>query len=52
MDDDELFMDEDDRVRLSNMSEKEREIEIFKRIEKREMLKTRSRACIFCLCTF
>lgn len=45
MDDDELFMDEDDRVRLSNMSEKEREIEIFKRIEKREMLKTRSEVC-------
>merc|ERR1712029_611341 len=39
--DDELMGDEDDRKRLEEMNEKEREEEIFKRAEKREMLKKR-----------
>uniref|UniRef100_A0A915LKF9 Uncharacterized protein n=1 Tax=Meloidogyne javanica TaxID=6303 RepID=A0A915LKF9_MELJA len=42
-DDDEfdLSMDEDERERFNQMSEKEREIEIFKRLEQRELMKTR-----------
>ena len=39
--DDELMGDEEDRRRLEEMNEKEREEEIFKRTEKREMLKKR-----------
>uniref|UniRef100_A0A914C107 Plus3 domain-containing protein n=1 Tax=Acrobeloides nanus TaxID=290746 RepID=A0A914C107_9BILA len=39
--DDDMIADEDDRERLNMMSEKEREIEIFKRIERRELLKAR-----------
>lgn len=39
--DDELMGDEKDRERLSKMTEKEREQEIFNRLERREMLKTR-----------
>ena len=39
--DDELMGDEEDRKRLEMMNEKEREEEIFKRAEKREMLKKR-----------
>ena len=39
--DDDIFLDEEDRLRLNMMSEKEREIEIFKRIEKREVRKAR-----------
>merc|ERR1712061_950111 len=39
--DDELMGDEEDRRRLEEMNEKEREEEIFKRAEKREMLKKR-----------
>lgn len=39
--DDELMGDEEDRKRLEEMNEKEREEEIFKRAEKREMLKKR-----------
>jgi len=34
-------MDEDERERFNQMSEKEREIEIFKRLEQRELMKTR-----------
>ena len=33
--------DEEDRARLEEMNEKEREEEIFKRAEKREMMKKR-----------
>ena len=33
--------DEEDRERLENMTEKEREEEIFNRMEKREVLRTR-----------
>ncbi|XP_050540392.1 RNA polymerase-associated protein Rtf1 [Daktulosphaira vitifoliae] len=39
--DDELMGDEEDRERLAQMTEKERETEIFKRIEAREIMKTR-----------
>merc|ERR1712241_832835 len=39
--DDELMGDEEDRRKLEEMNEKEREEEIFKRAEKREMLKKR-----------
>jgi len=39
--DDELMGDDEDRKRLEEMNEKEREEEIFKRAEKREMLKKR-----------
>jgi RNA polymerase-associated protein RTF1 len=33
--------DEEDQARLTQMTEKEREQEIFKRIEQREVMKTR-----------
>ena len=36
-----LMGDAEDRARLEKMSEKEREQELFNRIEKREVLKTR-----------
>ncbi len=36
-----LMGDEKDRERLEKMTEKEREQEIFNRLERREMLKTR-----------
>lgn len=39
--DDDLMGDEDDRTRLESLSEKERETEIFKRIERRDVMKTR-----------
>ena len=39
--DDNLIGDEADRERLEKMTEKEREQEIFNRVEKREALKTR-----------
>lgn len=39
--DDEMMGDEDDRARLNALSEKERETEIFKRIERRDVMKTR-----------
>ncbi|XP_017462738.1 PREDICTED: RNA polymerase-associated protein Rtf1 [Rhagoletis zephyria] len=39
--DENLMGDEDDRKRLNGLSEKERETEIFKRIEQRDLLKTR-----------
>ncbi|CAG9818472.1 unnamed protein product [Phaedon cochleariae] len=39
--DDQLMGDEEDRARLAGLTEKERETEIFKRIEQREMMKTR-----------
>jgi hypothetical protein len=39
--DDDLLGDEEDRQRMEAMTEKEREIELFNRIEKREVLKTR-----------
>ncbi len=39
--DENLMGDEEDRIRLEAMTEKEREQEIFNRLEKREVLKTR-----------
>lgn len=39
--DENLMGDSEDRARLAGMSEKEREQEIFKRIERRELMKTR-----------
>lgn len=39
--DDDLMGDEEDRARLEQMTEKEREQELFNRIEKREVLKRR-----------
>lgn len=39
--DDNLMGDEEDQARLAQMTEKEREQEIFKRIEQREVMKTR-----------
>uniref|UniRef100_A0A1B0EYI4 Uncharacterized protein n=1 Tax=Phlebotomus papatasi TaxID=29031 RepID=A0A1B0EYI4_PHLPP len=39
--DDNLMGDEEDRARLEALSEKERETEIFKRIERRDVMKTR-----------
>ena len=39
--DENLIGDEEDRARLQQMTEKEREQELFNRIEKREVLKTR-----------
>lgn len=39
--DDDLMGDEEDRTRLEGLSEKERETEIFKRIERRDVMKTR-----------
>lgn len=39
--DENLMGDEEDRSRLEGLSEKERETEIFKRIERRDMMKTR-----------
>ena len=39
--DENLIGDDEDRKRLEQMTEREREQEIFKRIERREMLKTR-----------
>ncbi|XP_038217297.1 RNA polymerase-associated protein Rtf1 [Zerene cesonia] len=39
--DENLMGDEEDRARLAAMSEKEREQEIFKRIERRDLMKTR-----------
>lgn len=40
--DDDLMGDNEDKNRLAQMTEKERETEIFKRIEAREIMKTRS----------
>lgn len=40
--DDDLMGDAEDRARLEQMTEKEREQELFNRIEKREVLKRRS----------
>ncbi|XP_044728263.1 RNA polymerase-associated protein RTF1 homolog [Chrysoperla carnea] len=39
--DDQLMGDEEDRAHLASLTEKEREQEIFKRIEQRELMKTR-----------
>ncbi|XP_034105298.1 RNA polymerase-associated protein Rtf1 [Drosophila albomicans] len=39
--DDDLMGDEEDRKRLNGLSEKERETEIFKRIEQRDLMRTR-----------
>lgn len=39
--DDQLMGDEEDRANLASLTEKEREQEIFKRIERRELMKTR-----------
>lgn len=39
--DDDMFLDEEDRRRLQEMTEKEREAEIFKRVEQREILLAR-----------
>ena len=40
--DENLIRDDEDKRRLALMTEKEREQELFNRIEKREVLKTRS----------
>ena len=39
--DENLMGDEEDQARLAQMTEKEREQEIYKRIEQREVMKTR-----------
>lgn len=39
--DDQMMGDEEDQKRLAQMTEKEREQEIFKRVEAREIMKTR-----------
>lgn len=39
--DENLIRDDEDRKRLESMTEKEREQELFNRIEKREVLRTR-----------
>ena len=39
--DENLIRDDEDRKRLEQMTEKEREQELFNRIEKRELMKTR-----------
>ena len=39
--DENLMGDEEDRARMEKMTEKEREQEIFNRLEKREALRTR-----------
>ncbi|MCP9264451.1 RNA polymerase-associated protein RTF1-like protein [Dirofilaria immitis] len=39
--DDDMFLDEEDRRRLEEMTEKDREAEIFKRVEQREILRAR-----------
>lgn len=39
--DDQLMGDEEDRARLASLTEKERETEIYKRIEQRELMKHR-----------
>ena len=39
--DDNLIGDDEDRKRLEQMTEKEREQELFNRIEKRELMRTR-----------
>ncbi|VDN27920.1 unnamed protein product [Gongylonema pulchrum] len=40
--DDDMFLDEEDRRRLEEMTEKDREAEIFKRVEQREILLARA----------
>ena len=44
--DEHLMRDEEDKLRLEQMTEKEREQELFNRIEKRDLLKTRY-SCIY-----
>lgn len=44
--------DEQDRSRLAAMSEKEREQEIFKRIERRDLMKTRYVMDLYMLCKY
>lgn len=39
--DENLMGDEEDQARLAQMTEKEREQELFKRVEQREVMKTR-----------
>ncbi|VDK59098.1 unnamed protein product [Anisakis simplex] len=39
--DDDMFLDEEDKKRLEEMTEKDRETEIFKRVEQREILRAR-----------
>ncbi|VDN06337.1 unnamed protein product [Thelazia callipaeda] len=39
--DDDMFLDDEDRRRLEGMTEKDREAEIFKRVEQREILRAR-----------
>ena len=46
--DENLMGDEEDQARLAQMTEKEREQEIFKRIEQREVMKTRYGLKILC----
>lgn len=49
--DDNLMGDEEDQKRLAQMTEKEREQEIFKRVERREIMRTRF-AFIFLIVNF
>ena len=44
---DDLIGDEEDRKRLGEMTEKEREQVLFERIERREALKTRCACCLY-----
>lgn len=46
--DENLMGDEEDQARLAQMTEKEREQEIFKRIEQREVMKTRYDMKVLC----
>ena len=46
--DENLMGDEEDQARLAQMTEKEREQEIFKRIEQREVMKTRYDLKVLC----
>jgi len=46
--DENLMGDEEDQARLAQMTEKEREQEIFKRIEQREVMKTRYGLKVLC----
>ena len=45
--DENLIRDDEDRKRLEQMTEKEREQELFNRIEKRELMRTRYREFYF-----
>lgn len=50
--DDDLFADEEDRRQVMSMNEKDREQEIFNRMEQQEMRRTRYVVRLFCLFFF